>query len=349
MEINSVTKRYLIHRLQSEYPKWINPELKVLAICQTAESVYLEMTFDSDPKAVTLDIGFIEREDDEDDDEEWDEEDEMDNLPPLFNSKSDVRTNAEIFIRLRPYTLVNCVDRLFTIAAKEEVIKQHEEVIKQHEKIRKYHKPSIPLRHILKEIGFQERNGNLYYRFKTFTLDAYESMFPPVISFLGRYYSSREAGIVDFQLPNYVESFEAGVNMLVDKLRLTPGTEPDWYLKAKEIEEEKRRQAQLKYQNAPKAFIEQEIYRMMFKKIDQFKKDAPENDITYISFDGFVLKIVCAGKVVATAASGDKWDIEYQVSTGDFPDLPKRVKRQDQLIIIWDESFRFGPVSMPLI
>lgn len=95
-----VQKLEVLNEMQRRYPKWINPRLKSLMFCRDAEKVFLEMLFSGYPdKLVEINLDFISN-------------DELDG--DLFLPDVDIVDNASVFVSLDQYSLLNCVEGLFT-------------------------------------------------------------------------------------------------------------------------------------------------------------------------------------------------------------------------------------------
>ena len=52
---------------------------------------------------------------------DFEQETVVDDIPLLFNPDADVVDNATAFVELDQYSLINCIDKLFTLEAEQEI------------------------------------------------------------------------------------------------------------------------------------------------------------------------------------------------------------------------------------
>ena len=98
---NSVEKLELISELQKLYPLWINKNLQSIKFCRDSKMVYLEMIFYSNAKKpIIINLDFIGNGDDFE--------------KSLFLPDTDIVDNAKQFLELDKYSLLMCVEGLFT-------------------------------------------------------------------------------------------------------------------------------------------------------------------------------------------------------------------------------------------
>jgi len=111
-----MNKLEILEQFKHKYGDMINPYLISMKYCQTETDTLAEMLFSTNPSApVIIDLKFI---DDDDADEVI-----KDNHTyyPYFNSKNDIVDNARNLIELDSYSLINCIENLFTHEAEREI------------------------------------------------------------------------------------------------------------------------------------------------------------------------------------------------------------------------------------
>jgi hypothetical protein len=109
MEI-SVEKLEMINELQKLYPLWINKDLQSIKICSNNNMVFLEMIIYSNAeKSIINNLDFIC---------------DGDNLEKcMFLPETDIVDNAKLFFKLDKYSLMMCVEGLFTKEAENSIDK----------------------------------------------------------------------------------------------------------------------------------------------------------------------------------------------------------------------------------
>ena len=111
---DNAQKLEIIEQFKTKYPGLINPDLISLKYCQDGIVAYLEIFFNNVPaNPVVLNLDFISG--------DFEQETVTDDIPLLFNPDADVVDNATTFVELDQYSLINCVDKLFTPEAEQEI------------------------------------------------------------------------------------------------------------------------------------------------------------------------------------------------------------------------------------
>ena len=111
---DNVQKLEIIEQFKTKYPGLINPDLYSMKYCQDDLDAYLEMFFSNVPaNPVVLNLDFISG--------DVDGEPETWQISLLFNPDADVVDNATAFVELDQYSLINCVEKLFTPEAEQEI------------------------------------------------------------------------------------------------------------------------------------------------------------------------------------------------------------------------------------
>lgn len=86
----------------------INPELISIKYCQNEKMAMVELTFKTNRKPVCINLDFII-----DDIEKEDKSKDYQSMP-LFNPVADIVDNARSFLDLDEYSLIMCIDHIFT-------------------------------------------------------------------------------------------------------------------------------------------------------------------------------------------------------------------------------------------
>jgi hypothetical protein len=113
-------KLEIIDEFKKLYGDKINPDLIHIKYCQSKTSAMLEMSFTQNPSnPIIIDLKIIGGEIEKNDNGDY-----IDILP-LFNPKTDIVDNAKALIDLDPYSLINCIENLFTNEAEQLINKNH--------------------------------------------------------------------------------------------------------------------------------------------------------------------------------------------------------------------------------
>lgn len=222
---------------------------------------------------------------------------------------------------------------------------------------------STPLREVLELCGFganwsapyAEEQPGYYFDCGDFRLGAVRvtSLYVrPVFQFGGVRSTSRSLGMISFEMPVVVESFEQGVAWIVEALRLqgyTPHFRPDWY----RIGEEHRDLLPWERQRAacaarPRCLVERDWLRPAIKKLREVSSNADPSDVTQISFDGEILRFRSGDVSVLIGASGTRWTESYAVCTRQLDGLPRRLMQEWIDVSIWDGRMTIGSRAFKL-
>ena len=107
--MQATQKLEVINEFKKKYPGWVNPDLVSIKYCQNDSVAFLDMEFTSKPcEPVLINLDFIS--------DDFDPE-TVEEIPALFKPAADVVDNAMEFVGLDTYSLINCVDGLFTESA----------------------------------------------------------------------------------------------------------------------------------------------------------------------------------------------------------------------------------------
>ena len=112
-------KLELLDQFMNIYGDKINPELVSIKYCQTAESALVEMVFSANLKLpVITNLKFITG-------DIVIDEDGIETDRPFFDPEADIVDNASRFITLDAFSLLNCIDNIFTKKAEVEISNEY--------------------------------------------------------------------------------------------------------------------------------------------------------------------------------------------------------------------------------
>ena len=119
-----IYKLEILNQFKLKCPDLINPELVSILYCQTQQDAYLEMYFkNAAASPIITNLVFIT--------DGIEVDPFLGEVPPLFNPAEDIVDNAQLMIDLDEYSLINCVDGLFTTEAAEAITDSHLNSIKK--------------------------------------------------------------------------------------------------------------------------------------------------------------------------------------------------------------------------
>ena len=111
-------KLEMLGQFKKLYGSNINPDITSFLYCQSEAEAYTEMFFQTNSASYIINLDFIA---------EWDEsktQEEQPNNLLMFNPSNDIVDNAKLLIEMDEYSLINCIDHLFTQAAIEDILKR---------------------------------------------------------------------------------------------------------------------------------------------------------------------------------------------------------------------------------
>jgi hypothetical protein len=118
----------LLPQFKKLYGSKINPALLEVCYCQSAHKAYLELTFKGYPTPLLKDLKFIGGEIIQNEDGE-----DMD-IVPLCNPDADIIDNARALLALDGYSLINCIDEIFTAEAANAIAEAYNQQLKNQAK-----------------------------------------------------------------------------------------------------------------------------------------------------------------------------------------------------------------------
>jgi hypothetical protein len=152
--------------------------------------------------------------------------------------------------------------------------------------------------------------------------------------------------MVSHDLPPEIESYEQGLAFLAYHLRRHMrhlSRIPDWLHEGAHYQHllprERERAA---YRARPHCFVERDWLRVALKTLAKGLATVSDEAAITFEFDGSVLTIRCAGKVIPMAGEGDPWPRSYAVRAGSIRELPTRLLQQNVEISVWERSLVLG-------
>lgn len=113
-----MNKLEILQQFQKIYGTKINPELISVKYCQTASDAFVEMLFSSITSTpVLINLYFIAA----DLDEDFNQKTHIHSLK--FDPAADIVDNASRFLELDTYSLIVCIDNLFTVGETQAINK----------------------------------------------------------------------------------------------------------------------------------------------------------------------------------------------------------------------------------
>jgi hypothetical protein len=110
-------KLEIIEQFKMKYGEWLNPDLFSTKYCQSEFSASVELYFNNKSNPEIVDLKFMGG-------EIVENGDDIDILL-LFNPQADIVDNARCLIELDPYSLIMCIDKIFTESAITKIIKEY--------------------------------------------------------------------------------------------------------------------------------------------------------------------------------------------------------------------------------
>jgi hypothetical protein len=101
-------KLEILEHLIKKHGNKINPELSSVKYCQNEEKAMVKLTFYTNRTPVSINLDFII------DDIEKDDDGNDCYSMPLFKPEADIVDNARSFLDLDEYSLIMCIDHIFT-------------------------------------------------------------------------------------------------------------------------------------------------------------------------------------------------------------------------------------------
>ncbi len=109
----------ILGQFKKLYGSNINPDISSFMYCQSDSDACVEMYFQSKREPYIINLDFIT---------DWDENKTQDEQPAnllMFNPEGDIVNNAKLLTELDEYSLINCIDHLFTQQAIKKILNRH--------------------------------------------------------------------------------------------------------------------------------------------------------------------------------------------------------------------------------
>jgi hypothetical protein len=161
----------------------------------------------------------------------------------------------------------------------------------------------------------------------------------------------RSGGMIDFQMPLEVESFEQGVAFIAYAIRdFSPQKPTPWLEQGRQCAELLPWVREMRmYEGRPHCSVDWEYFRVTVQKLREQLSSADPSEVVSFEFDGEVLRIKTPHALFAMPARGVRWDQRYflQMSKLDF--LPKRITHRPVSFSIWEGKICIGSRLFPLV
>ncbi|GBL35543.1 hypothetical protein EMGBS15_11380 [Filimonas sp.] len=118
-------KLEILEQFVKRYGDKINPDLRAIKYGQTNTKAVVELYFKSETQPLIINLDFIGGELVKDEDGN-----DIDILP-LFDPEADIVDNATCFVEMNAYSLLMCVDHLFTKSAETEINNDYLKTLKK--------------------------------------------------------------------------------------------------------------------------------------------------------------------------------------------------------------------------
>ena len=223
---------------------------------------------------------------------------------------------------------------------------------------------TLPLRSVLEQSGFDlnwaatyaEEQPGYCFNFGDLSLKAIRvtnEYLRPVFHFGGVWSTPRRHGMIDFDMPMAVESFEQGVAWIVDALQrhgYTPPVKPTWYLAGEAhrglLPLERRR---AEYEARPQCLVDRDFLRPAIRRLRAQAANASPAEIASISFDGEILRFRISNMPVAVSAVGTPWPESYAVAAIKLQFLPKRLMDEQVFVSVLNGRLSIGRSSFDIV
>lgn len=172
-----------------------------------------------------------------------------------------------------------------------------------------------------------------------------------VVSFGAIYSTKRSLGMVDFDMPRRLESYEQCAawiawhlnEQLPRRENLINRRKIDWVIFGLQHQDTLpwvRRKAA--YSARPHCSVRRDWLRLALKSLAQILATAAADVPLELAFDGTVLSIRCGHEVVVLAAAGLPWADRFNVSAKRFREHPGRFMRETLEVAVWEDRLTIG-------
>lgn len=209
-------------------------------------------------------------------------------------------------------------------------------------------------RDVFERLGFDEEwetiaDGPAYaYDFGNLRLSAIECMgkyFRRVFRLTGLETGPRSIGIIEFDMPCTVESFEQGVALIAHSVGMDfePARPTPWLSHGREWQsflpwEKARKLQEQAYAAAPKCSVARDWFRVARPRLYAMAKGVAEDDCVWLTFDGEILRFAARNHTVIVPATGEAWPDRYAIEAAELDFIPKRIATDPVRVIVWEDA-----------
>ena len=215
----------------------------------------------------------------------------------------------------------------------------------------------------LKPFGFQADSAvmsdiqpGLSYNFSSLNLSASATVnrsFIPVVLFTGILNTGRSMGQIRFEIPQDPVTKElcaALITHFLKKQLEKHGNDFDNQLEwikcgkahqhllpweAKRIQDELENEC---FRQRPKCTVDREWLKLALKDLERQLADSSNSSAIIFQFDGRILSIRHEDKPIIVTATGDAWPCEYEISSKQLLQRPKRLMSAQVDVSIWKDT-----------
>ena len=214
---------------------------------------------------------------------------------------------------------------------------------------------------LLQDLGFQPDDEVVYshvrpglsFDFGNFKLAAsclVTMRFAEVVVFNGILKTPRTIGEVDFEMPRRVTCQEQCAAWIVWHLDgfaeggvFIPVREVEWVIEGRKSKYLLPWVIDLTAYNArPQCSVQRDWLRLALKTLSGHLAKVANESPVKLSFDGEVLSIRCAEKVVVLTGEGLPWPQDFTIPAGKLLNLPKRLMHEHIGVSIWESRLTIG-------
>ncbi|WP_416193142.1 hypothetical protein [Nitrobacter sp. TKz-YC01] len=220
-------------------------------------------------------------------------------------------------------------------------------------------------RELFKVLGFEEEWETTahcpayVYDFGNLRLSAIECIgrfYRSVFLLTGVNSGARSIGMIHFEMPLKVDSFEQGVALIAHAVGrdFMPACRTTWLSEGREWQEflpwERARQFQEQlYAARPKCWVARDWFRVARPRLYTLAKEAAENDLVGLTFDGEILRFTAPRADVIVPAAGEAWPDSYAIKAVELDAVPKRVLADPVQVTVWEHRLAIDRHTWSLV
>ncbi|HEY5378171.1 MAG TPA: hypothetical protein VIJ78_01375 [Pseudolabrys sp.] len=209
-------------------------------------------------------------------------------------------------------------------------------------------------RELFEMLGFQQdweantdQRPAYYYDFGNLRLTAAEVMsdgLRPCFHLGGVQRGANSIGMVDFEMPVEIESYEQGVAWIWYGVgeKFEPRIPTSWLAEGQAWKKHLPWIRRMRdYERRPQCLVEKNWFRVAIKKLRPLAATASESDLVWLSFDGESLRIAACGATIVLPATGVAWGTHYAIKATALNHLPRRLTTHVP-ISVWNTKLSIG-------